>query len=303
MPKKNNPKQVITLTIRPSQTISMIVAGVILFAVFSVLWVQKIYNGPQQVFWGMVQNNLRTSGVTKRSVSDQGGQKVDQYTQLSFVDPIASRSYVDLSQGGGENSTAVKSETIGTKTADYSRYITIRTNQKSQDGKSMNFDTVQGVWGKTDQIGSTQYYRQAALGLLVFANLDRDSATKITKTIRDQQILVADYSKTKSDTINGKHVWTYAVKLDIAKYITVLKENAKILPIGNIDELDPEQYKSNPPVDLKISVGKYSRQIVQTETPDGQKEDYLAYGLKTPIVLPEKTIPISELQKRLQQPR
>lgn len=303
MPKKTTPKQVITLTIRPSQTITMIITAAILFFVFSILWVQKVYCGPQRVFWGMVQNNLRTSGVTKRSVSDQGGQKVDQYTQLSFVDPIASHSFVNLSQGGAENSTSVKSETIGTKTADYSRYIAIKTNQKTQDGKPMNFDNVQGVWGKTDQLAPTQYYRQAALGLLVFANLDRDSANAITKKLRDQQILVVDYSKTKSETVNGKQVWTYAVKLDIAKYIVVLKENAKILPIGNIDELDAEQYKSTPPVDLKISVGKYSRQIVQTETPDGQKEEYMGYGLKTAVALPEKTIPISELQQRLQQMR
>lgn len=303
MPTKNHPKKVITLTVRPVQTITMIVTAAILFVVFSFLWVQKIYNGPQRVFWGMIQNNLRTNGVTKRSVNDQGGQKVDQYTQVSFVDPIASHSYVDLSQGSGENSTAVKSETIGTKNADYSRYISIKTNQKTQDGKPYDFNNVQGVWGKTEQLAPTQYYRQAALGLLTFANLDRDSAVAITNKLRDQQILSVDFSKSKKETINGKSVWTYAVKLDIAKYITLLKANAKKLPVGNIDELDPEQYKSSPPAEIKISVGIFSRQIVQTETADGQKEEYLAYGLKTPVALPEKTIPISELQQRLQQTR
>ncbi len=281
----------------------MFVAGALLFGVFSVLWIQKVYTGPSRVFWGMIENNLSTSGVTRRTVNEQGGQKTDQYTQLSFVDPVASHSYVDLVQGDGNNGTQVRTETIGTKDTDYSRYISIKTNQKSQDGKPLDFSKVQQVWGKSDQLGGGQYYRQAALGLVLFANLDNATALEVSNKLRQQDVYTVDYSKAKSTKVNGKSVWTYAVKLDVAKYLTVVKEYSKKLPLGNIDELDPEQYKSSPPIELSISVGKLSRQVVQIQTSDGQKEDYLSYGLKAPVELPEKTIPISDLQQRLQQAR
>ena len=306
MPTKQTPKQPVTIYIRPIHVRLATALAIILFIVFGGLWFQKVYTNPHRVFDGMLANNLSTFGVTKHSLNVQGGQKVDQYTQLSFAVPAASHNFVHLTQGTGTESTDVQTETIGTVDTDYSRYIKIQTSQKSKDGKQLDFSKVQGIWGKTDapvpgSPSSAQYYRQAALGMLPFGNLDKSSRDEMLHKLNDSKVYTVDYSKAKSDTVNGKRVWQYSVKLDIAAYIGVLKAEGKKLGLGSLDDFNPDQYKGQPPVELTISVDKISRQLVQVLSGAGQKDDYQSFGLSSPVQLPSKTIPIAELQQQLQQ--
>lgn len=298
-------KKPVVIQIKPYYAWLISGIALLLFVVFGALWLLKVQTNPRRVFWGTMSSNLQVASVTRHSVNDQSGQNVDQYTQVSFVPVAASHNYVTLTQGEGDGKTEVKTETIGTLDTDYSRYNSIKTSQKSTDGKALDFSKIQGQWGKTADVkpgtpSTAQYFRQAALGLIPFANLDKKTRDQLVKKIQDSNAYTVSFDKVKGDKVNGKQVWIYEVKVNIFAYLGAIKSTSKNLGLGDLADLDSEQYKSSPPVEVKIAIDKYSRQIVQVVTSDGGKEDYVSQGLSSPISIPTKTIPIDQLQQQLQ---
>ena len=305
MPTNSTPKKPVVIYIKPYYVWLVTSVSLLLFVIFGVLWLQKVHTNPRRVFWGTMSSNLQTSGITRHSSNNRNGQSVDQYTQVSFVPPAASHNYVTLKQGEGDSKTEVKTETIGTQDTDYSRYVSIKANQKSSDGKALDFSKIQGQWGKSPDVkpgspSSAQYFRQAALGLIPFANLDKKKRNELVKKIQDSNAYTVNFDKTKGDTINKKRVWIYEVKVNIYAYLGVVKAEGKRLGLGDLADLDSEQYKNSPPIEVKIAIDKYSRQVVQVINSDGTKEDYVSQGLSSPINIPNKTIPIDQLQEQLQ---
>lgn len=301
----NSDRKVITIntvTIQKNKTLIIAILAAVIFAVSLGAWVKHIHTGPQNVFEAMLSQNLSTRSVTKEVTSEQEGESVSQFTQLSLVGEPTARSIIILKQKGEDGKeNVVKTETIGTNKADFSRYVQIDTSQKTESGQQADFSGVINQWGKGDaQEGSSQYLQQGALGLIPFANLSNEAKSKLLSRMYEKKVFETDYSKAKSVNLDGKPAWEYPVQINIAEYVGILQSIAKEIGLAEVSGLDPEAYKDSPPAPVTITVGKYSRQILQLTTGEGQKEKYSAHGLVNPITLPEKTIPLEELQQKLQ---
>jgi hypothetical protein len=213
---------------------------------------------------------------------------------------VAARNVVQVKQTGGDIKSTVKTETIGTLSADYSRYLEISTTQQAASGQPADFSKVENIWGKNDQLATTHYLRQANLGLIPFGNVSGgDTDVLINALLNSYQV---DYRSVTMKVVNGRQVWVYSVKVDMDKYIAVLKRISKAVGLGDQPDLNAEVYKDQPDIAVNVAVDKASRQLVQlTYAATKETEDYSAYGLDRPVQLPTQTIPFTELQDRLQQ--
>lgn len=278
----------------------LVLLVVVLLAVLGWSWFRS-YTSPRAVFEGMLRNNLSTTGVIRQGTTDGEGQKMEQYLQLSFAGPAAARNVVTVTQTGENNEkSTVKTETIGTATADYSRYLAVTTTQKGASGKTPDFTDVVNVWGKSENRESLQYLTQAVLGVIPFANLPSENKAALVNGLASAYEV--DYGKVKQQTVNGRKTWVYPVKVHTDKYVVTLKQISQALGLGDQPSLLATDFQNSPPIELSIAVDKLSRQLVQvTYTGTKQVENYSGYGLTTPIALPEKTVPFEQLQQRLQQ--
>lgn len=285
------------------KALSLSLIAFVLFAVSGSLWWKQVYNSPHRVFESMLVNNLSTQSVTRSSVSTSDGTPVDKTEQVSFVPDIATRSIVVVNQknpDGGNNK--VVTESIGTLAADYNRYISINTAQKNATGKALDYSAVENIWGKSDgQQGQPQLFSQSLLSLVPFANLGATNRQKVLRAMTDKKAYDVQYDKVKPLRINGKSALVYPVKVNAEGYVGVLKIVAKATGLGDLPGLDPASYKGQPPIEISITVDKLSRQVIEVDYGSSQKETYSAYGLVTPIELPTKTVPTSELQKKVQE--
>ncbi len=284
------------------KALSISLIALIIFIVSGVMWWRQVYNNPRRVFETMLSNNLSTQGVTRSSKSVSEGTPIDKTEQISFVPKIASRTLVIIDQKAPDGaSTSITSETIGTLSQDYSRYIKINTSQKNAEGKPLDYSKVINIWGKSDSLqGEPQNFSQATLGLIPFANLNESTKNKVLEVMNKTNAYEVDYSKVEPKVVGNKAALVFPVKVNTAGYVEALKIVAKATGLGDTPGLDPKSYKDQPPIEIKIIIDKHSRHILEVDYGQDQKEQYSAYGLSLPIELPNKTIPINELQQKVQ---
>lgn len=307
MPKKKQSRK--TGRISSKLIISLVAVAVVLFAVSGGLyWYKQVYQAPEQVFWGMLDNNLSTSSVTRhitQTPEQTGGSSVDQYTRLQMGSQNATKSAVTLSQGDGSSQSIVKSESIGTQSNDYSRYLSVQTEQKGSNGQPLDFSSILGIWGKTDDAEAgaapqVSYYRQAYLGSVVpFAQLPAQARGDVVQNLRDSNVYEVDYSNVRHEQREGQSVLSFPVKISPKSYVEQL---VKILGYTGLDAsgLDPSVYANARQIEATFYINPVSRQLVSVVYSGGQEETYSSYGLILPIDLPKDTIPFSELQQRIQ---
>ena len=287
------------------RTISITILAAIIFFVSLVSWWKYVYNSPKKVFIGMLNTSLSTPSVTREITNSSGGQTAHQYIQLSFVNQPLSHSVINVSQTAGKISNFVSTETIGTLTTDYSRYLKITSNEKTTTGKPLNFSSVVGAWGTTGKVPTGQptsagYLQQAIIGLVPFANLNPSQRSSVVGKLLADQVYTTDYSKAKSVKIGSHAAWQYEVSFNTAKYLAIFKNLGNDMGLGPLPGIDPATYQKTPPLSIGLTIDKASRELVRLTYQDGQQqEDYTSYGLSTPVSIPAKTIPISALQTRL----
>lgn len=264
------------------------------------MWWSKVHDSPRRVFSAMLSNNLSTVGVTRQTLSSDS-TNLDKSEQISFVPPYAVRSLITVSQEEGTSKSSVVTETIGTLANDYSRYVNIETNQKSTSGKELDYSSVEGTWGKSGIAnGQAQYFQQSILGLVPFANLDAKTRDSVLDLLVAKEAYVVDYSMVKPLRTNGKSALVYPVKVDAARYVAVLKALGKGTGIGDLPELNANDYSGQPPIEISITVDKLSRHVLEVSYGQ-QVEKYTSYGLNTPVATPSKTISIDDLQQKVQE--
>lgn len=281
------------------KALSITIVAAIIFTVASIAWWKNVYNAPRRVFEGMLQTNLTTKGVTRSTLSEDTSSTIQKTEQLSFVPSMASRTVAVIKQGEGDDKTHVISETIGTSEADYSRYVKIETNQKGVEDKPLDYSSVLNVWG---QSSAPQAYSQTVLGLVPFAPLQSNDVNEVLKAFEDKKVYDVDYSKVEPKRLDGKSALVFTVRINTGAYVEVLKMIAQKSGFSDFAGLNPEDYKDNAPITVKLTIDKMSRQLLEADYVDsGQKETYSAYGLVTPIAVPEKTEPIETLQQKIQE--
>jgi len=294
MPKDNE-----TLTInKRTATVWFSVLGLIIAIGLGWFWWHNVYQDSTRVFWSMMDNNLSMASVVKHNAVSQQGTSTDQYTQMQFGPLSASHGLSNVKQ----QDNTVSSETIGTMENDFSRYINIKTNQKTSKGKAVDASSFMGIWGKTvtapkGQRASVQYFQQSVLGIVAFGNFNGEQRTKLIGFLRSDNTY--NLGQVKSAKFNGRAVYVYDVDISPQNLISFLKQYTKELGLGDIG-LNPSQYAGSPIVKTQFTVDKLSHQLIKVHyISNNQDETYSSMGLEQPIILPTKTISINDLQNKV----
>lgn len=291
--------------IASKKTLLTSAAGLVFVVVIALLWWNFIYQSPRRVFESMLTNNLRTSSVTKYEKTVSGNQKAEQYVRLQLGSTNASQWLVSISQPG----LNVTTESIGTPTTGYVRYIKASSTKKDASGKQADFSSILNVWGQAapkEQSSLTQLFSQSLLDIGTvpappIANLSAEQQENITAYIKEQNVFVPDYKNVKRATIDGREVYQYNVTVKLAPYVRMMQVFANNVGLKDLDSLDPTQYQSAQPIKITMSVDVNSHQLKQIGyAGSGFTETYSDYGLSAPITIPTKTISATELQARLQ---
>ncbi len=303
--KRSSKKQTKFSAGRASILICIVV--LIVVAVSGCVWWRKVYSDPGRVFWGMLSSNLSTQSVTRRVIQSSEEGKLDQTTMLSLGSQSTAHSLTTLSQPGAAGNDTVVTENIGTPDADYVRYQSIDTSQRDKDGKPLNFTNVLGVWGKGEsgalsgQTGA-QLLNQSIIGVIPFAPLDKQSRQHLLDMIRTQQVYTTDYKKVTRRHQTGRLVYDYEVTIKPEAYVAMLKTFTKGLGLKQLDNVNPADYAGRPTQKVVFTVDVASRELTDIHyTGTNRDEQYSSYGLQTITDIPTHTVPVSELQTRLQQ--
>ncbi len=254
----------------------------------------------------MLNTNLSTSSVTKHTVQTSSGQNINQTSQVLTAPyhSVQSRNIVQQTLG---SATTVVTENISTPKAESVRYDSITTSQKSASGQDFDFSKVLGVWGKTNFNSQNPYnasstYSQNVFGVVPVANLPLQQRQILLNQINGDKVYTVDFSKTTSQNINGHPVYNYSVSLNPVAYIKMLKTLATDLGLQQLNQLDPARYASAQPVELTFQVDVWSGQLLAVKYQgNGRTESYKSYGQNVKLSDPSPTIPLSDLQNRLQQ--
>ncbi|HEY5805791.1 MAG TPA: hypothetical protein VIS56_00205 [Candidatus Saccharimonadales bacterium] len=271
--------------------------GILLLAAGALLWCFKVSMSPERVFWKTIERSLATSGVTVQAEQNSDGTESREMVQYSLGGTNRSHSLTTMSQQG----TTIVNETIGTPTADYVRYKSINTNQKKADGSLIDFSKAVGVWAKGTE-GSGQFFSQAALGVtgVLIAGVPSEARAGLVQQVRDDFVYRIDFSKTKKERIDGRLVYTYEASVQPFAYAKLLKQFAKVVGLQGLEQLDPEEYKGQKPLNLLISVDARAHQVASLSAPgSASKQTFSAHDIPVRVELPEQTITGAELQKRI----
>jgi hypothetical protein len=277
--------------------------GVLLFIIAAVLWCGTVMRQPERVFWGMMEQNLATSAVTIRAAQGDENRSIRQTMQYSFGAQNLSRSLTTISQQG----TMVQTETIGTPQADYTRYASIRTDQKGPNGKELDLSKIVGVWAKEEDTKG-RLFPEAVLGtglpiggmVVPIGKLQPKARAELLNQIHDDAVYQIDFKKVQKKHEGGRLVYTYDVTIQTVGYAALMKAFAGALGLHDLDSLDPSAYAGRPPLKLRISVDSKSHQLTKVALPDQAYEQaYSAYDVPVRATLPGKTITTAQLQQRL----
>ncbi len=260
----------------------------------------------------MLDNSLATTGVTMQMTQSSGSDQLKQYTQMELGTVRKAHALTILKQ----SSTEVKTEIIGTPSSDYTRYRSIKTDQKNKDGKLLDFSKVLGVWSKSDDVQQTatqssghQLFAQVVLGIGLpvgsvpvpigaITDAQRDNLVRGIKSDNMYDVSFKG-SAVKKERKNGHLQYTYSVKIQTILYVRYMKEFAKDLGFHELDSVDPNTYQSAAPLNVKLTVDAYSRQLVAVDTGQGYTQTYGGYGLPLRVAIPTHAITSKELQDRL----
>jgi hypothetical protein len=280
------------------------IIGTALLLLCSVLWWFTVFIGPKHVFWSMIRNSLSTDSVVYQTKQTQGNDSLEQLVHVDTAHARAAHALTTLKQG----KTTVKTEVIGTKTADYTRYVDITSDAKADTSKLKN------VWAKSDdtrqsetQASGHQLYAQATLGIglplgstpVPVGKLSGSQRKVLYDYIRNQAVYSPDFGKVKKERKDGRLLYTYNVKLQTILYIGMMKQFARDLGLPELDATDPNSFQSTPTLTVSVTVDALSHQLASVNFEQGYKQEYKSYGLPLKMEIPQKTITNAELQKRL----
>lgn len=161
--------------------------GVVIFIGGLWAWYQYVHRSSYNVFWAMVDNNLRTRGVTRTTEQTSSGSKVISKSQLSLGSPNLVKGLTTIKQDSGDGTTVVVTETLGTPTANFARYLDIQSPAKK------DVSSIKNVWGREVLVGGEQQnqsvFAEALFSSIPFANLTQAQRQELVKYMQDKKSL------------------------------------------------------------------------------------------------------------------
>jgi hypothetical protein len=302
-------KRVSFVTSRPFWWVYVI--GVFILLASACLWWTKIHMGPERVFWGMLENSLSTRGVTVEISQETEQNKLKQLIQTEHGTKNQAHSLSMLTQG----KTEVKTEIIGTRDTDYTRYLSIKTDQKNAKGEPLDVSRIVKVWSRSDdtaqsetQASGHQLFAQAVLGIglpigtipVPIGEVAPKHRENILRQIRDNKLYDISFADVKKERKDGRLLYTYDAEIQTILYVSLMKDFAKTMDLHELDQVDPNTYKTAQPLSVKLIVDARSRQLVGvTNKQEGFVQAYRGYGLPVKAALPKDAISTAELRQRL----
>lgn len=274
--------------------------GIVLCILTGWIWWHYHYLNPQNVFWGAVNNNLIINGVTKHTESDNQGEKLNQYEQITLGADNFVKTQVTRSQE--DPKSLIVTETLGTPDANFARYTKIETNEKSTNGQPLDFQPVLQNWSKTELGGQATEgsFATAIFDVLPFAHLNSQQRSQVIKSMKDSEVYTIDFNKVSKERKNGRLYYTYDTSINPGKYIALLKQVDSLMGLDQLKQLDPAEYQGGEPVQLKITVDARSRQLASLQYANNNSLiEYSAWGVSSKLELPEKVTSQTELQSKL----
>jgi hypothetical protein len=286
------------------------VAGAVILLISGYLWWSRVYLSPQRVFWSTVKNSLSTKGVTTELDQTTQGSSLKQLVQMELGTTNMAHSLTTLKQG----STEVKTEILGTSEADYTRYRSIKTDQKNAEGKPLDVSKVVGIWSKSDDTQQTetqssghQLFAQSVLGIglpvgslpMPIGEVSPGQREDLIREMQSENMYTISFKDVKKERKEGRLLYTYDTKIQTILYVRLMKEFARDLGLHELDAVDPNTYQSAQPISVKLTIDAYSQQLVSVDSGQGYTQTYAGYGLPLKTSVPKNPITTQELQKRL----
>lgn len=274
--------------------------GIILFLLAGFLWWNYASVVPERVFWGTINNNLVTTGVTKQIKTDETNGSLDQtqWISLGAQNVIASTSTVEQ-KATDAASTKVTTETIATPTADFARYTGIQTTQLS-GGTSPDFSAALNVWSKQDVTGENGgAFTEALYGLIPLGFIQGAQRQSIVRDMQNNKVYNVQYDKLKKYRDNGRLIYEYTVTVDAEQYIKTLKQIDAAMGLNQLQAMDASQYAGST-LEVQVAIDAHAQQLMGVMYPNNSRaEKYTGYGIFHPVELPQDTVTRQELQNKL----
>lgn len=267
------------------------------------IWYTKVYQSPYNVYWGMLENSLATSSVTKHITQTANGAQLDQYVAFNFGANNQTYAKTILKNSGG----TVKTESMGTLNDDYVRYTDIQTAQKDSQGRPLQVNALLGKWAKvstsnTNNAQAPPFFAQALLGftggnLVPMANLSSADRHTLMNQLHQSTVFDTVVQRAEHRKQDGRSVYVYSVNIEPVGYVAFQKAFAHAIGLKTLDDVDPNAYQNQSPIQVKFTVDASSHQLRGiTYNTDNHTETYSSYGVYTAVALPQATISAQALQ-------
>ncbi len=277
----------------------LLIGGLLLVVGLVWLWWAQVYESPQNVFWGMFENSLATTGVTRHIVESVDNESLNEYVQLELGAHNLAHSISTLTEQNG----SVTTETIGTPKADYTRY----TNFKLPSAEpQVDLSSILNVWGESTITAANNdpidhLFGQILLGIVPMANVSASERASLIHQMKSSDVFTTNFKKVQHSHADGRAVYVYQVKIQPFQYAQLMTNFAKLEGFSNVPELTPSKYKQDTPLNIELSINPTSRQLVEISyLGTNHTETYSDYGLEPSISIPTKTITTTQLADRLQ---
>ena len=262
------------------------------------LWYSYASVNPTKVFWGTIDHSLATVAVSKKISSSSDNAKLSQEQQINLGAQKVISSHSTVEQSKDKQTTTVVTQSIATPTTNYSRYTSIKA---SNAGKTLDFSSVTGQWGKqaVDTTGSG-IFAQAIFDIVPFANLDASKRATAISGMKTANVYTIDYASIKKYHQNGRLIYDYPLSIAPAGYIATLKQIDQLMGLNQLSKLDVSQYQGNAAVKVTVSIDARARHLVAISYQgSNQKETFSDYGTTHQVTVPNKTVDQAVLQTKL----
>lgn len=285
-----------------------VLVGLLLLVAAAAVWWCKLSLDPERVFWATVEQNMQTTGVTVQYTEAANNSSLEQITQFSLGAVNVAHSRTIIRDGGN----VVATEVLGTPDADYTRYTAVESERRDESGQPLDFSQVLNTWAKTDAVASGELLGQALLGLaapiggnpMPIGNLNPEARASILSYLRDQHVYDVDFSKAQKTKKDGRTYLTYDVKIQAIAYVSLMKRFAEAVGMHQLDGLDPNNFQGQPAAEVKITIDARAKHIVSVEIAGSNfSQTFHSYDIPVATPVPDYSIPMSELQRRIDELR
>ena len=266
------------------------------FAVIAVLFFSgwyffnQIYLKPENVFWSMLDRNLKTGSITKTYSEGNDSGSYDLVSKLQLKGQPASQTKITIKN---DNATLV-TDTIGTPTQDYLKY-----NQEPVTDDMQNGMNTWAVNNASDTEPAQIYLNELLSTPILFGYLNHNQRTDLIKSMQDNQVFNTDFNSVNTTTVlNGKKVYVYDVGINLVNYLPIYQAYLRYMGQNNIaDQIGDASPGAT--LTMKLVVEPISRHLLQTTVDNnGQTINFGIHDANKMIEIPKDvSMSIDDLQE------